>query len=84
MKLINALKTAGIEANITVGGVSIHCTPEQINRAKAICNENHATFDAGFTAAQESVLLKSSDGYDLAKKQTNNSLSIIKEWDAQK
>lgn len=56
--LIDALKSAGIEAYITAGGVAIYADPPQINRMNAICKKFSATAVLGNTLHQELVLNK--------------------------
>jgi hypothetical protein len=78
--LISALKVNGIDANITAGGVAIHSEPEQVVLAKEICDRCGASFDPGFSTAQENVMLQSADGYQVAEQVTNNARSLLKEW----
>ena len=78
--LIEKLKIANIEANITAGGIDIRCDPDQVNTAKAICKELGASFSGGYTSHQEDIMMRSQDGYTKLEKDTNNANSIIKEW----
>jgi len=78
--LISDLRANGIESNITVGGVAIHPEPEQVLLAKEICDRHGASFDPGFSSAQEDVMLGSADGYRIAEQVTNNARSLLKEW----
>lgn len=79
--LIEALKIAGIRSNVTAGGLSIHCEPDQVNTAKAICKEFRAGFSAGYTSHQEDVMMRSRDGYEHLKQVTDDAISVIKEWE---
>lgn len=80
--LIKALEQAGIRANITTGGVSIHCSPSDVSLAQKICKDFKASFKAGLTSYQEDVILRSKDveGVEKLKTATENARSIIKEW----
>lgn len=78
--LINRLKLAGIESNITAGGVAIYCEPDQVNDVRAICNELGASFSGGYTSHQEDVMMRSQDGYEKLVQVTNDANSVIKEW----
>ncbi len=78
--LIERLKIAGIESNIMPGGVAIHCEPDRVNDAKAICKELGASFKGGYTSHQEDVMLKTQDGYEHLKQTTNDAIAVIKEW----
>lgn len=78
--LIKNLNDNGIESNITVGGIAVHVTPDQIPLAKEVCKEYGASFSAGYSTQQETFLLDCGK-YDFVKSVTNNSLSVIKEWD---
>lgn len=46
-KFISALRAAGIEANITVGGVSMQPTEAQIELMQVICREFEAEAEPG-------------------------------------
>ncbi len=78
--LIEKLKSAGIESNITAGGIAIYCEPDQVNDAKAICKELGASFKGGYTSHQEDMMLQSQDGYEHLKQATNDAIAVIKEW----
>lgn len=78
--LIEQLGIFGIRANITAGGVAIHCEPSQINKAQDICKELGASFSAGYTSHQESVMMRSQDGYNHLKQVTNDAIAVMKEW----
>lgn len=78
-KLMKQLNQAGIEANITAGGVAVHPTPDRVNEAKRMCTEARASFKAGYSLHQEGVLLDGG-GYDHLAKVTNNARSIVQEW----
>ena len=79
-ELIRSLRTAGIEANITAGGISIHCEPDRVNDARAICDERQASFDAGYTSHQEDVMMRSKSGCEKLAEITNDAIAVIKEW----
>lgn len=79
-KLIDSLKQSGIEANITAGGVAIHATPDQVDRAREICREAGAIFSAGYSMHQEEVMLRGS-GWDVVEQVTNDAIAILKEWE---
>lgn len=78
--LIEALKVAGIRSNITAGGISIHCEPDQVNDARVICKEFGASFSAGYTSHQENVMMRSQDGYEHLKQVTGDAIAVSKEW----
>jgi hypothetical protein len=78
--LMDRLKEAGIRSNITAGGISIHCEPDQVNQARSICKEFKASFDAGYTAHQEDIMLRSPSGYEELKRAKNDAIAVIKEW----
>lgn len=80
-RLIGTLKEYDIESNITVGGVNIEVTPDQVNLAKELCSNAGASFKAGYSSAVEDVLMKSDSGYETLKRVTNDSIAILKEWD---
>lgn len=80
-ELIKQLRVFGISSNITGGGVAIHCEPNQVNKAQAICKEIGASFSAGYTSHQQDVMMRSQDGYDHLKQVTNDAIAIIKEWE---
>lgn len=77
--LIAQLKLAGIEANITSGGVAIHPEPQQINTARDICKAAKASFRAGLSSHQEDVLIQGGL-MDSVERVTNNSRAIEQEW----
>jgi hypothetical protein len=79
-KLIDTLKTAGIDANITSGGVAVHPTPEQVNDAAAICKAAKAYYAPGYSMQQENVMLQTSDGWDIVERVTNNARAVVQEW----
>ena len=78
--LIERLKNAGIESNITAGGIAIYCEPDRVNDVQSICRELGASFNAGYTSHQEDVMMQSQDGYDKLVQVTNDAISVIKEW----
>jgi hypothetical protein len=78
--LIEQLKFAGIESNITAGGIAIYCDPDRVNDAKAICRELGASFKGGYTSHQEDVMMRSRDGCEKLEEITNDAISVIKEW----
>jgi hypothetical protein len=78
--LIKQLAGVGIESNITAGGVSIYCEPDQVNIAKSICKDLGASFGAGYTSHQEEVMMQTQSGYEKLKQVTNDAISVIKEW----
>ena len=78
--LIKQLKIAGIEANITAGGISIYCEPNQVNIARAICEKLSASFDAGYTSHQENIMMQTKVGYNELVRVTNDAIAVIKEW----
>jgi hypothetical protein len=80
-KMIDALRQADIDANITAGGVAVYPEPEQVNQARNICKGCGASFDPGFSSHQESVMLQSSSGWDVAERVTNDAAAIAKEWE---
>jgi len=57
-QLINTLRLAGIEANITAGGVAVCPEPQQATQAQQICKASGASFNAGYSAHQEDVMLR--------------------------
>ncbi len=82
LDLINKLKQQNIPSNITVGGVAIQVTPDQINQAREICLQMGASFDPGYSQSQENLLLResSSDAIEHLKSVTDNAIALIKEW----
>lgn len=80
LKLIEDLKAQGIEGCITSGGVSIQATPDQINQAQSICLENGASFDAGFSAHEENILIRNGS-IDFVERVTDNAIAVLQEWD---
>jgi hypothetical protein len=79
LKLIDKLKEQDIEANITTGGVSVVCLPEQINMAQQIAKASGASFSPGYTSIQETFLLRNGS-FEHVEQVTNNARSIIQEW----
>jgi len=79
-QLINTLRLAGIEANITAGGVAVCPEPQQATQAQQICKDSGASFNAGYSAHQEDVMLRSPDGWNVAERVTNDARSVLKEW----
>jgi len=79
-KLIRSLASVSIEANITAGGISIHCEPDRVNDARTICDEHQASFDAGYTSHQEDIMMQSESGRKKLAEITNDAISVIKEW----
>lgn len=78
--LIERLKNADIESNITAGGIAIYCEPDRVNDARAICKELGASFQGGYTSHQEDVMMRTQDGYEKLVETTNNAISVINEW----
>ena len=66
--LINSLKAGGIEAWITVGGVAVQVTPDQVNDAIRLCG---GCLSPGFTAQQEAYM-----SFDVLEESTNNAIAI--------
>ncbi len=54
--LINDLKRAQVEANITAGGISIWATESQLETAKSVCQQHARTMFAGQTTHQKTIL----------------------------
>jgi hypothetical protein len=81
LELVKALKMSGIDACIGVGAVAINCKPDQVNLAKIVCTELGAVFREGCIGSEQSLLLKSKDGTDLAIRAKNDAHSVVKEWE---
>lgn len=79
INLIKELRQNKIEANVTAGGVALHPSPDQVNLAQAICKEHKASFSAGYSRHQKDIMMQGSR--DHLERVTNNSISIIKEWE---
>lgn len=76
--LIEKLRVAGIDSNITTGGIAIRPEPTQISTMLAACKDAGFLCRPGFSSAEESLLLDSH--YDFVERVTNNARSIAKEW----
>lgn len=79
-KFIKELGVAGIESNITAGGVSVYCEPDQVNTARKICKKLGVSFHAGYTSHQEDVMMQTKSGYDKLVQVTNDAIAVSKEW----
>lgn len=80
LALIAELRANNIEANITAGGVSIYPEPDLISQAETICKKHNASFRAGYTEHQESVMLQSDSGWKTCEKVTNDSNAAYQEF----
>ena len=72
INLIDSLKTEGIEAWITAGGVAVQVTPDRVNDAKRICK---GSLSPGFTASQEEFM-----SLDVLEESTNSAIAVLREW----
>ncbi len=80
LNLIEALKQENIYASITTGGVAIQCTPDQINRAREICLQLGASFNAGYSGFEKHFMLRHGS-LDHVEEVTGNMIALIKEWE---
>lgn len=70
-----------IESNITVGGVAIHLSPDQVNKAKSMCNEIGASLIPGYSEIQENTIIQGGNIEHVAQV-TNDAISVIQEWES--
>lgn len=80
LDLIDRLKLAGIDSNITAGGVAVHITPDQLQQAQALCRELGCSFDPGVSGHQQEVLMMSDAGFEALKRVTDDAIAVLKEW----
>ena len=79
--LITALKDIGVNANITVGAVSIWgFSPDQIPQIQEVCKRFNTQLDAGDSAQVEDVLMTTEAGRQDLIQSTGDAASVLQEW----